>query len=509
MDKSYAGLVLLLVVLSLSGKTRGGAPPKPSAFFAFGDSYADTGNQNHNSSCWKYPYGFTWPGHPSGRYGNGHIQTDFLADKLGLPSPPPYVDILNQSIATGVNFAIGGSGVTYALGVLPLNTQVDLFDLVLRTGAYSPSFLADSLTLVSNEGNDYSVKYTDPELFVVVQEVIQGMAVALKRLYDLGLRNILVANLPPINCLPGTTIKFNYTTCELSTYPLILSHNNLLAEAIQKLNTLPGANFLIIDEMASFTYVLNNTEQYGIKETLVSCCKPLTAADNCGDIDAQGNLRYTLCNDPTSYVFWDTEHPVESTWKHVVDLYYNQTGFVIGAATLESWLYQNGLRSLAPTPVAGPVISQGAGAPSEMEGAYQALISELDYAESLGLVQVVNWDEYLVNSPNQAVTIFLPNNIAWYSTPRSTIDQIYGQDLMVPVAQFHVAQGYYDSQMLGSTQNLTTIAGMNLLVTPMSNVTMVGPTNAMVVNPDLYKVQGQLVIHGIDKVLIPPDLPIT
>lgn len=82
----------------------------------------------------------------------------------------------------------------------------------------------------------------------------------------------------------------------------------------------------------------------------------MIATDNCGDVDGQGNPRYTLCNEPSSHVFWDSVHPVESTWKHVVDLYYNETGFVIGATTLESWLYQNDLRIPAPAPVPGEYV---------------------------------------------------------------------------------------------------------------------------------------------------------
>lgn len=80
---------------------------------------------------------------------------------------------------------------------------------------------------------------------------------------------------------------------------------------------------------------------------------PMTAADSCGDVDGQGISRFTLCKDPSSHVFWDAVHPVESTWKHVVDLYYNETGFVIGATTLESWLSQNGLRIPDPAHVPG------------------------------------------------------------------------------------------------------------------------------------------------------------
>jgi phospholipase/lecithinase/hemolysin len=259
----YAGLVLLLIVLSIAGTTSG-APPKPSALFGFGDSYADTGNKNHSFPSFHYPYGITWPGYPTGRYSNGHLQTDYLAYKLGLPSPTPYVDIGNQSIATGINFALGGSGITFALGTLPLFTQVDHFELVLRTGAYSPSFLADSVTLISIAGNDHIATYTSEEFLVVTQEVVEGLTLVLTRIYQLGLRNILVANLAPINCFPLVTLPSNYTNCSADLAPLVAFHNELLLQSVAKLNTLPDANFLILNEMEAFTYVFNNTALYGL-----------------------------------------------------------------------------------------------------------------------------------------------------------------------------------------------------------------------------------------------------
>lgn len=98
----------------------------------------------------------------------------------------------------------------------------------------------------------------------------------------------------------------------------------------------------------------------GIKETLLPCCKPFNATDNCGDVDPQGDSRYTLCDDPSIHVYWDTVHPVESTWKHVVELFYNESGYLIGSATLQSWLYENSLRTPAvavapPAPAPGEV----------------------------------------------------------------------------------------------------------------------------------------------------------
>ena len=54
-----------------------------SGVFVFGDSYADTGNHDPESSplysvSWKPPYGITWPGIPTGRFSDGRVLTDFF-----------------------------------------------------------------------------------------------------------------------------------------------------------------------------------------------------------------------------------------------------------------------------------------------------------------------------------------------------------------------------------------------------------------------------------------------
>ncbi len=74
---------------------------------------------------------------------------------LGIPTPPPYRLLAGQSIAHGVNFANAGSGVTYTYRTTPLGAQVDNFELFLRKDPYSKVALANSLTLVGVDGDDY------------------------------------------------------------------------------------------------------------------------------------------------------------------------------------------------------------------------------------------------------------------------------------------------------------------------------------------------------------------
>lgn len=84
----------------------------------------------------------------------------FAADLIGLPLPPLYSEFQpDDSVVQsehGINFAVGGSGVTYAWGFIPLGTQVDSFEILANMGIYSPEILASSVALVSEVGNDYA-----------------------------------------------------------------------------------------------------------------------------------------------------------------------------------------------------------------------------------------------------------------------------------------------------------------------------------------------------------------
>jgi hypothetical protein len=55
-------------------------------FFAFGDSYADTGNSPksgpNEGTGWLYPYGITWPQYPDGRFSDGKVESDFFGKCL-------------------------------------------------------------------------------------------------------------------------------------------------------------------------------------------------------------------------------------------------------------------------------------------------------------------------------------------------------------------------------------------------------------------------------------------
>ncbi|RDX57939.1 GDSL esterase/lipase EXL3, partial [Mucuna pruriens] len=110
---------VLLLVLSLRTKGVVKLPPNISipALIAFGDSIVDPGNNNNIKSLVKCnfpPYGKDFEGGiPTGRFCNGKIPSDLLAEELGIKELlPAYLDpnLKASDLVTGVCFSSGASG---------------------------------------------------------------------------------------------------------------------------------------------------------------------------------------------------------------------------------------------------------------------------------------------------------------------------------------------------------------------------------------------------------------
>ncbi|RWV77362.1 hypothetical protein GW17_00061823 [Ensete ventricosum] len=101
-------LLLLTSVLLLETS----ASPSPCAFpaiFNFGDSNSDTGGLSAAFGPAPPPHGETFFGAPAGRYCDGRLIVDFIAQGLGLPFLSAYLDSVATNFSHGANFATAGS----------------------------------------------------------------------------------------------------------------------------------------------------------------------------------------------------------------------------------------------------------------------------------------------------------------------------------------------------------------------------------------------------------------
>ncbi|XP_031108503.1 GDSL esterase/lipase At5g03610-like [Ipomoea triloba] len=318
--KASFTLALFSCLLIVSPEVGYGADTK---LFVFGDSYADTGNtpQNDGFECWEEPYGITFPGKPSGRFSDGRVLTDFVAEYLGIRSPVPYREWkLGLNLQKyGMNFAYGGTGVFNTINGGPnMTAQINDFQQLIQQRVFTKRDLTSSVAHVSPAGNDYALSVGGQK---DIENVISQLVLNLKRIYSLGVPRISMVTVPPFGCFPeNVPIQPSPNrVCNESDNSFSRLHNQLLKKAVEQLNNeTGGSTFVILDIYSAFMYALN--WKSSCVNPLGECCKGTRSGSNCGDVDEDGRKEYVVCEDPKKSFFWDTIHPSQQGWLSVFSI---------------------------------------------------------------------------------------------------------------------------------------------------------------------------------------------
>ncbi|XP_021833180.1 GDSL esterase/lipase 1-like [Prunus avium] len=163
---------LLLASSSSHGHSR--QHKKHEAMFIFGDSVFDVGNNNYMNSTTSFqaiffPYGETFFSYPTGRFSDGRLIPDFIAEYAKLPYSPPFLQPGLNNYTYGVNFASAGAGSlaeTHQGYVIDLKTQLCQFKKVVKQlrhklgHAEAKTFLSKAVYLISIGNNDYFAPFT-------------------------------------------------------------------------------------------------------------------------------------------------------------------------------------------------------------------------------------------------------------------------------------------------------------------------------------------------------------
>ncbi|KAL5807568.1 hypothetical protein ACOSQ4_030301 [Xanthoceras sorbifolium] len=300
---------------------------KPTKLFVFGDSYTDTGNTGKALSySWKPPYGRTFPGKPDGRFSDGLVLTDFLAEYLGIETPIPYKfrRIGSKYCRRGMSFAYGGAGVFNTWFPLPnMTKQINFFEQVLnKDRVYTQSDLHSSAALVSLCGNDYFVyslrngSMQGWKSYII--HVVNQLTLNLKRIHGLGVRKVAVTLMQPIGCLPKSSAAYSYQKCNETENSYVKFHNHLLRQAVAELNNQTmDSPFVILDLNRAFETVFANKGSRKFENPFKPCCVGISKGYSCGSVDERGVKKYTVCENPGSAFFWDFGHPTQAAWHAV------------------------------------------------------------------------------------------------------------------------------------------------------------------------------------------------
>ncbi|CAH9116812.1 unnamed protein product [Cuscuta epithymum] len=369
MDSPF--LLAALFFLPFAAVAANSYPQQPSPFFEriyqFGDSISDTGNllrlpgSRMFYPAYRLPYGETFFHKATGRFSDGRLIVDFIADHLRLPFVEPYLN-KNATFAHGVNFAVGGATAcdeefftrinvnSVARLKPPISKQLEWFEKYLdatygsdRTSIERSRSFEKSLVIFGEfGGNDYDTLLRDgksPEevqsyVPYIVDAIIRGIA----RTVELGAKRILVPGPFPTGCLvfplassaTDSAAAYDELGCLKSFNGIGSTHDRILRGALSLLRReLAGQGVVIVyaDYEGAFREILRNPSLHGFdKEWLLKAC--------CGARGEEGNANEyhfdiarpcgtpgtEVCLNPGRALQWDGVHLTDAAYGRIVHL---------------------------------------------------------------------------------------------------------------------------------------------------------------------------------------------
>ncbi|XP_057439587.1 GDSL esterase/lipase At5g18430-like [Lotus japonicus] len=347
---SFVPLVIILLVVvgvifpGAEAKSKSSKPkPKPSrAFFVFGDSLVDSGNNNYLATTARAdspPYGIDYPTRrPTGRFSNGLNIPDLISQQLGAESVLPYLSpqLRGNKLLLGANFASAGIGIlndtgTQFLNIIRMYRQLDYFEeyqhrLASQIGVTKTKALVDkALVLITVGGNDfvnnyylvpYSARSRQYSLPDYVKFLIIEFRKLLQRLYDLGARRVIVTGTGPLGCVPAElAMRGTNGGCSAELQRAAALYNPQLLHMIQALNKKFGREvFVAANTGQMHNDFITNPKAYGFTTSEIACCGqgPYNGIGLCTPLS-------NLCPHRNLYAFWDPFHPSEKANKLIVE----------------------------------------------------------------------------------------------------------------------------------------------------------------------------------------------
>ncbi|KAF3514610.1 hypothetical protein F2Q69_00009853 [Brassica cretica] len=197
-------------------------------YFVFGDSVFDNGNNNALNTIAKVnylPYGIDYPEGPTGRFSNGRIIPDVIAELAGFNDTiPPFAGAPPAQANIGLNYASGGGGIreetSQNLGErINLRKQINNHQSAIINAVVPPSQLRRCLYTISIGSNDYLNNYfLQPPTPARRQYPPEEFAESLIRLYTIYLKVTELAGfndtIPPFAGAPPAqaNIGLNYAS---------------------------------------------------------------------------------------------------------------------------------------------------------------------------------------------------------------------------------------------------------------------------------------------------------
>ncbi|WOK91782.1 GDSL esterase/lipase [Canna indica] len=311
------------------------------AFFVFGDSLVDNGNNNYLATTARAdqpPYGIDTPNRrPTGRFSNGKNVPDIVSEYLGAEPTLPYLspELQGEKLMVGANFASAGIGILNDTGIqfaniIRITKQMHYFEqyqqrLSSLVGPEKTQRLVnEALVLITLGGNDfvnnyylvpYSVRSREFSLPDYVRYLISEYKKVLSRLYELGSRRVLVTGVGPLGCVPAElALRSTTGACDPELMRVPDLYNPQMIELLSQLNAELGSEvFVAVNAFKMHMDFISNPEAFGFVTSKVACCGqgPFNGIGLC-------TMLSNVCPNRDIYAFWDAFHPTERANRIIV-----------------------------------------------------------------------------------------------------------------------------------------------------------------------------------------------
>ncbi len=285
--KNLLALGCLLSVMMFPFTAQGGS------IVVFGDSLSDTGNFSLATGGTLPPASLYY----NGRFSNGPVWVEHLAEQLGMPAPTP-------NLVGGTNYAFNGARVAGAspYGTPDVVSQVNLYVASLGGG----SSAADDLFAVWGGSNDLFFSLTGQVPYVAPSAVAADLANAIEVLATAGAKEFIVPNLP----LLGQTPFFNATPLAGPLDAAASEFNAALALELAMLEADLGITIHELDVHSLFEDVIADPTAFDLTNVTDSA----TIYDPATGIGVAPDAL-----NPNEYLFFDSVHPTASVHQLIGD----------------------------------------------------------------------------------------------------------------------------------------------------------------------------------------------
>ncbi|XP_057530283.1 GDSL esterase/lipase At3g26430-like [Amaranthus tricolor] len=330
------------------------------AIFNFGDSNSDTGGLSAAFGQAGPPSGMTFFHTPAGRYCDGRLVIDFIAQSSGLPYLSAYLDAVGSNFSHGANFATAGSCIRpqnttlHQSGFSPISLNVqwyqfndfhrrtqtfrqkgNVFKQLLPKGEYFSKALYTFDIGQNDLTSGYFLNKSGDEVKAYIPDVLDQFSTVIMSIYDQGGRYFWIHNTGPLGCLayvlervPVKASEVDHVGCASPINEVAQYFNRKLKDVVGHLRKkLPHASFTYVDVYSVKYDLIHHATKYGFEYPLRACCGHggkynYNEHVGCGGkktVKGKQILVAKACKDPSIVINWDGVHYTEAANKWVFD----------------------------------------------------------------------------------------------------------------------------------------------------------------------------------------------